>query len=184
MTQWMIDEVVDSFVTAAQHADQAAGQSGARRGYVFSGFLSPATGPRTDTGPFEGGSGFSARGWRPSGGVGPDYPLSVRLSADAAEPGLPARTSPVAPPWRTRMSTSSTCPWAPLRPGPADGRRHEPPGYQLKSAGTAQGISPPQDVTGRFRAIEQVERVLAAGGLTWSALITRRSPIPTWSQDR
>ena len=43
---------------------------------------------------------------------------------------------------------------------------HEPPGYQLEvNAEIARGITLPTIVTGRFGAIDQVERVLAAGGV-------------------
>jgi 2,4-dienoyl-CoA reductase-like NADH-dependent reductase (Old Yellow Enzyme family) len=175
MTQWMIDEVVDGFVTAARHA-QAGGLDGievhAGHGYVFSSFLSPATNHRTDSygGPFENRIRLLCEVLAAiREAIGPDYPLGVRLSADAAEHQTSGADI-------TRIAATlegrGLVDFINLSLGSHYGRDllmggvHEPPGYQLEVNGDiAQGISLPTIVTGRFGAIEQVERVLAAGGI-------------------
>ena len=175
MTRWMIDEVVAGFVTAAQHAQQG-GIDGVEvhggHGYLFSSFFSPATNRRTD----EYGGSFENRvrllcevlaALR--AGLGPDYPLGVRLSADAAaHQTTGADIARVAAELQDRGLTD----FVNLSLGSHYGRDllmggiHEPPGYQLDVNGAiARGISLPTIVTGRFGAIDQVEKTLAAGGV-------------------
>lgn len=175
MTQWMIDEVADGFVTAARHA-RAGGLDGievhAGHGYVFSSFLSPATNHRTDSygGPFENRIRLLCEVLAAiREAIGPDYPLGVRLSADAAEHQTSgADIARIA----ATLEGRGLADFINLSLGSHYGRDllmggvHEPPGYQLEVNGDiARGISLPTIVTGRFGAIEQVERVLAAGGI-------------------
>ena len=174
MTRWMIDELVAGFVTAARHAEQG-GIDGVEvhggHGYLFSSFLSPATNHRTD----EYGGSFDNRIRllcevlaAVRDGVGPDYPLGVRLSADAAEHQTSgadvARIAAV-------LQDRGLVDFVNLSLGSHYGRDllmggvHEPPGYQLEvNEEIAEGITLPTIVTGRFGALDQVERVLAAGG--------------------
>jgi 2,4-dienoyl-CoA reductase-like NADH-dependent reductase (Old Yellow Enzyme family) len=175
MTRWMIDEVVAGFATAARHA-QRGGIDGvevhAGHGYLFSSFLSPATNHRTDSygGPFENRIRLLCEvlvAVREA--VGPHYPLGVRLSADAAEHQTSgADIADVA----TALEARGLVDFVSLSLGSHYGRDllmgglHEPPGYQLGvNAAIAKGIALPTMVTGRFAAIEQVERALAAGGV-------------------
>jgi 2,4-dienoyl-CoA reductase-like NADH-dependent reductase (Old Yellow Enzyme family) len=192
MTPWMIDEVVAGFVTAARHA-QEGGLDGIEvhsgHGYVFSSFLSPATNHRTD---FYGGA-FENRirllcevlaAIREA--VGPDYPLGVRLSADAAEHQTSgADIARIA----ATLEGHGLVDFINLSLGSHYGRDllmgglHEPPGYQLEVNGDiARGISLPTIVTGRFAAIEQVERVLAAGGIDLVGMV--RATIADHDLDR
>jgi 2,4-dienoyl-CoA reductase-like NADH-dependent reductase (Old Yellow Enzyme family) len=175
MTRWMIDEVVAGFVTAAQHAQQG-GVDGLEvhggHGYLFSSFLSPATNHRTD----EYGGSFENRIRllcevlaAVRDGLGPDYPLGVRLSADAASHQTTgADIARIA----ATLAEHGLVDFVNLSLGSHYGRDllmggiHEPPGYQLEVNGDiAQGISLPTMVTGRFGAIDQVEKALAAGGV-------------------
>lgn len=181
MTRWMIDEVVAGFVTAAQHAQQG-GVDGVEvhggHGYLFSSFLSPATNHRTD----EYGGAFENRvrllcevlaALRDE--LGPDYPLGVRLSADAAEHQTTgadiARVAAV-------LEERGLVDFVNLSLGSHYGRDllmggiHESPGYQLEVNGAiAHGISVPTMVTGRFGAIDQVEKALAAGGIDMVGMV-------------
>lgn len=175
MTRWMIDEVVAGFVTAVRHA-QAGGIDGievhAGHGYVFSSFLSPATNHRTDSygGPFENRMRLLCEVLAAiREAVGPGYPLGVRLSADAADHQTTgADIARIA----ATLEGRGLVDFVSLSLGSHYGRDllmggvHEPPGYQLKVNGAiARGISVPTIVTGRFASIEQVEQVLAAGGI-------------------
>jgi 2,4-dienoyl-CoA reductase-like NADH-dependent reductase (Old Yellow Enzyme family) len=175
MTRWMIDEVVAGFMTAARHAKEG-GLDGievhAGHGYVFSSFLSPATNHRTDSygGPFENRIRLLCEVLAAiREAVGPDYPLGVRLSADAAEHQTSgADIARIA----ATLEGRGLVDFINLSLGSHYGRDllmggvHEPPGYQLEVNGDiARGISLPTIVTGRFGAIEQVERVLATGGI-------------------
>ncbi len=173
MTPWMIDEVVAGFVTAARHAAEG-GIDGievhAGHGYLFSSFLSPATNHRTDAygGPFENRVRFLCEVLAATReAVGPDYPLGVRLSADAAEHQTSG--SDIA---RIAASLERLVNFVSLSLGSHYGRDllmgglHEPPGYQLEVNGIiARGIPLPTIVTGRFAAIDQVEKALATGGI-------------------
>jgi 2,4-dienoyl-CoA reductase-like NADH-dependent reductase (Old Yellow Enzyme family) len=174
MTRWMMDEVIAGFVTAAQHAQQG-GVDGLEvhggHGYLFSSFLSPATNHRTDAygGPFENRVRLLVEVLAAvRAGLGPDYPLGVRLSADAASHQTTgADIARVA----ALLQEQGLVDFVNLSLGSHYGRDllmggvHEPPGYQLEVNGEiAQGISLPTMVTGRFGAIDQVEKVLAAGG--------------------
>ena len=116
----MIDEVVAGFVTAARHAEQG-GLDGIEvhggHGYVFSSFLSPATNHRTDEsgGPFENRVRFLCEVLEAiRAAIGPDYPLGVRLSADAAEHQTSGAdiARVMAALESAAWSTSSACPWA------------------------------------------------------------------------
>ena len=175
MTQWMIDEIVTGFVTAARHA-QAGGIDGievhAGHGYVFSSFLSPATNHRTDAygGPFENRIRLLCEVLAAiREAVGPEYPLGVRLSADAAEHQTSgADIARIA----ATLSERGLIDFVSLSLGSHYGRDllmgglHEAAGYQLEVNGAiARGISLPTIVTGRFAAIEEVEQALAAGGI-------------------
>ncbi|HVT66176.1 MAG TPA: FAD-dependent oxidoreductase [Trebonia sp.] len=173
MTRWMIDELVAGFVTAAVHAKQG-GIDGIEvhggHGYVFSSFLSPATNHRTDEygGPFENRIRLLCEVLTAiRDGVGPDYPVGVRLSADAAERQTTgadiARIAAV-------LEERGLVDFVNLSLGSHYGRdllmggAHEPPGYQLDVNGEiARGIKVPTIVAGRFGALDQVERVLADG---------------------
>jgi 2,4-dienoyl-CoA reductase-like NADH-dependent reductase (Old Yellow Enzyme family) len=175
MTRWMIDELAAGFVTAARHA-QAGGIDGievhAGHGYLFSSFLSPATNHRTDAygGPFENRIRLLCEALAAiREAVGPDYPLGVRLSADAAEHQTTgtdiARVA-------AALAERELVDFVSLSLGSHYGRDllmgglHEAPGYQLEVNGAiARGISLPTIVTGRFAAIDQVEKALAAGGI-------------------
>jgi len=173
MTQWMIEEVVAGFVTAARHAAEG-GIDGievhAGHGYLFSSFLSPATNHRTDAygGPFENRVRFLREVLAATrAAVGPDYPLGVRLSADAAE-----HQTSGADIARIAATLERLVDFVSLSLGSHYGRDllmgglHEPPGYQLEVNGIiARGIPLPTIVTGRFAAIDQVEKALAAGGI-------------------
>jgi 2,4-dienoyl-CoA reductase-like NADH-dependent reductase (Old Yellow Enzyme family) len=173
MTQWMIDEVVAGFVTAARHAAEG-GIDGievhAGHGYLFSSFLSPATNHRTDAygGPFENRVRLLREVLAATReAVGPDYPLGVRLSADAAE-----HQTSGADIARIAATLERLVDFVSLSLGSHYGRDllmgglHEPPGYQLEVNGIiARGIPLPTIVTGRFAAIDQVEKALAAGGI-------------------
>ncbi|HEY2165557.1 MAG TPA: FAD-dependent oxidoreductase [Jatrophihabitantaceae bacterium] len=175
MTRWMMDEVVAGFVTAAQHAQQG-GVDGVEvhggHGYLFSSFLSPATNHRSD----EYGGSLENRARllcevlaAVRDGVGPDYPVGVRLSADAAaHQSTGADIARVA----AILTERGLVDFVNLSLGSHYGRDllmggiHEPPGYQLDvNADIARGISVPTMVTGRFGAIDQVEKALAAGGV-------------------
>ena len=175
MTRWMIDELVAGFVTAARHA-QKGGIDGievhAGHGYVFSSFLSPATNHRTDSygGTFENRIRFLCEVLAAvRAAVGPDYPLGVRLSADAAEHQTSgADIAQIA----ATLEGRGLVDFVSLSLGSHYGRDllmgglHEPPGYQLEVNGAiAKGIALPTIVTGRFSAIEHVEQVLATGGI-------------------
>jgi 2,4-dienoyl-CoA reductase-like NADH-dependent reductase (Old Yellow Enzyme family) len=175
MTRWMIDEVVAGFATAARHAQQG-GIDGvevhAGHGYLFSSFLSPATNHRTDSygGPFENRIRLLREVLAAvREAVGPRYPLGVRLSADAAEHQTSgAGIAEVA----ATLEAHGLVDFVSLSLGSHYGRDllmgglHEPPGYQLGvNAAIAKGIALPTMVTGRFAAIEQVERALAADGI-------------------
>jgi 2,4-dienoyl-CoA reductase-like NADH-dependent reductase (Old Yellow Enzyme family) len=175
MTKPMIDEVTAGFVTAARHA-QEGGLDGIEvhggHGYVFSSFLSPATNHRTDSygGPFENRVRFLCEVLAAiREAIGPDYPLGIRLSADAAEHQTSgADIARVA----ATLEQRGLADFINLSLGSHYGRDllmggiHEPPGYQLKVNGDiARGISLPTVVTGRFGVIDQVEDVLAAGGV-------------------
>jgi 2,4-dienoyl-CoA reductase-like NADH-dependent reductase (Old Yellow Enzyme family)/thioredoxin reductase len=172
MTRWMIDEVAAGFVTAARHAQQG-GVDGvevhAGHGYVFSSFLSPATNHRTD----EYGGSFDNRIrllcevlQAVRAGVGADYPLGVRLSADAAaEQTTGADIAHIA----GELERRGLVDFVNLSLGSHYGRdllmggAHEPPGYQLEVNGeVARGIGLPTIVTGRFGSVEQVEKVLGS----------------------
>jgi 2,4-dienoyl-CoA reductase-like NADH-dependent reductase (Old Yellow Enzyme family) len=172
MTRWMIDEVVAGFTTAARHAQQGAVDGvevHAGHGYVFSSFLSPATNHRTD----EYGGSFENRIrllcevlQAVRVGVGADYPLGVRLSADAAaEQTTGADITRIA----GELERRGLVDFVNLSLGSHYGRDllmggvHEPPGYQLEvNAEVARGIRLPTIVTGRFGSVEQVEKVLAS----------------------
>jgi 2,4-dienoyl-CoA reductase-like NADH-dependent reductase (Old Yellow Enzyme family) len=175
MTRWMIDEMVAGFVTAAEHARQGgvdAVEVHGGHGYVFSSFLSPATNHRTD----EYGGSFENRGRllcevlvALRAGLGTDYPLGVRLSADAAEHQTSgadvARLAAL-------LEERGLVDFVNLSLGSHYGRDvlmggiHERPGYQLDVNGEiARGIGLPTIVAGRFGAISQVEQVLADGGV-------------------
>jgi 2,4-dienoyl-CoA reductase-like NADH-dependent reductase (Old Yellow Enzyme family) len=173
MTRWMMDEVIAGFVTAAQHAQQG-GIDGLEvhggHGYLFSSFLSPATNHRTDAygGSFENRVRLLAEVLAAlRAGLGPDYPLGVRLSADAASHQTTgADIARVA----ALLQEQGLVDFVNLSLGSHYGRDllmggvHEPPGYQLEVNGEiARGISLPTMVTGRFGAIDQVEKVLATG---------------------
>jgi 2,4-dienoyl-CoA reductase-like NADH-dependent reductase (Old Yellow Enzyme family) len=175
MTRWMIDEVVAGFVTAAQHAQQG-GVDGLEvhggHGYLFSSFLSPATNHRTDSygGSFENRVRLLCEVLAAlRAGLGPDYPLGVRLSADAASHQTTgADVARVA----ALLAERDLVDFVSLSLGSHYGRDllmggiHEPPGYQLDVNGDiARAISLPTIVTGRFGAIDQVEKVLAAGSV-------------------
>ena len=174
MTRWMIDEVVAGFVTAATHAQQG-GIDGIEvhggHGYLFSSFLSPATNHRTD----EYGGSFENRIRllcevlaAVRDGVGPDYPVGVRLSADAAERQTSgADIARIA----AEVEQRGLADFVSLSLGSHYGRDllmggvHERPGYQLDvNAPIAEGIRLPTMVAGRFSTLDQVERVLAEGG--------------------
>ncbi len=175
MTRWMIDDLVVGFVTAAQRA-QEGGLDGIEvhggHGYLFSSFFSPATNHRTDEygGPFENRVRLLCEVLAAiREGVGPDYPLGVRLSADAAEHQTSgADVARIA----ATLEDRGLVDFINLSLGSHYGRDllmggiHEPPGYQLEVNGEiARGISLPTIVTGRFGAIDQIERVLATGGI-------------------
>ena len=170
MTRWMIDEVIEGFVTAARHAQQG-GVDGvevhAGHGYLFSSFLSPATNHRTDEygGPFENRVRLLCEVLAAvRAGVGADYPLGVRLSADgAAHQTTGADVARIA----AVLHERGLIDFVSLSLGSHYGRDllmggvHEPPGYQLEVNGEiARGISLPTMVTGRFGAVDQVEKVL------------------------
>lgn len=174
MTRWMIDEVTAGFVTAARTA-QAGGIDGVEvhggHGYVFSSFLSPATNHRTDEygGPFENRIRFLCEVLAAiKEAVGPDYPVGVRLSADAAaHQTTGADIARIA----AMLEERGLVDFVNLSLGSHYGRDllmggfHEKPGYQLSVNGEiAKGISLPTIVTGRFGSLDQVEQVLAAGG--------------------
>jgi 2,4-dienoyl-CoA reductase-like NADH-dependent reductase (Old Yellow Enzyme family) len=173
MTRWMIDEVVAGFVTAARHAEQG-GIDGIEvhggHGYLFSSFLSPATNHRTDSygGPFENRIRLLCEVLAAiRDGVGPDYPVGVRLSADAAEHQTSgADIARIA----AALAERGLVDFVSLSLGSHYGRDllmggvHEQPGYQLDvNAEIGRGIKLPTIVAGRFSALDQVERVLAAG---------------------
>jgi len=174
MTKWMIDEVVAGFVTAARHARQG-GLDGIEvhggHGYLFSSFLSPATNHRTDEygGPFDNRVRFLCEVLAAiRAETGPDYPLGIRLSADAAEHQT---SGPDIARIAATLEQRGLVDFVSLSLGSHYGRDllmggiHEPPGYQLEINGDiARGISLPTVVTGRFGTIDQVEGVLAAGG--------------------
>jgi 2,4-dienoyl-CoA reductase-like NADH-dependent reductase (Old Yellow Enzyme family) len=175
MTRGMIDEAVAGFVTAARHAQQG-GLDGIEvhggHGYLFSSFLSPATNQRTDEygGPFENRVRFLCEVLAAiRTAIGPDYPLGIRLSADAAERQTSgADIARIA----ATLEQRGLVDFVNLSLGSHYGRDllmggiHEPPGYQLKVNGEiARDIALPTVVTGRFGAIDQVERVLAEGGV-------------------
>ena len=175
MTRWMIDEMVVGFVTAARHAQQG-GIDGIEvhggHGYVFSSFLSPTTNHRTDDygGPFENRIRLLCEVLAAiREGVGPDYPVGVRLSADAAEHQTSgADIARIA----TTLEERGLVDFVNLSLGSHYGRDllmggvHERPGYQLDVNGEiARNIKLPTIVAGRFGTLDQVERVLAAGGV-------------------
>jgi 2,4-dienoyl-CoA reductase-like NADH-dependent reductase (Old Yellow Enzyme family) len=181
MTRWMIDEVVAGFVTAAQHA-QDGGLDGIEvhggHGYLFSSFLSPATNHRTDEygGPFENRVRLLREVLAAiRAALGPDYPLGVRLSADAAEHQTSgADVARIA----ATLEERGLVDFISLSLGSHYGRDqlmggvHEPPGYQLGVNGEiAREISLPTIVAGRFGALDQVERVLAAGGIDLVSMV-------------
>jgi 2,4-dienoyl-CoA reductase-like NADH-dependent reductase (Old Yellow Enzyme family) len=175
LTEWMIDEVIEGFATAARHA-RDGGLDGIEvhggHGYLFSSFLSPATNHRTDAygGPFENRIRLLCEVLAAiRDAVGPDYPLGVRLSADAAEHQTTGTdVARVA----ATLEQRGLADFVSLSLGSHYGRDllmgglHEPPGYQLEVNGAiARGISLPTIVTGRIGALDQVERVLADGGV-------------------
>jgi 2,4-dienoyl-CoA reductase-like NADH-dependent reductase (Old Yellow Enzyme family) len=172
MTRWMIDEVVAGFVTAARHAQQG-GVDGIEvhggHGYVFSSFLSPATNFRTDEygGSFENRIRFLVEVLAAvRAGVGDDYPVGVRLSADAApHQSTGADIARVA----AALEAQGLIDFVNLSLGSHYGRDllmgglHEPPGYQLEVNGEiARGVTLPTIVTGRFGSVDQVEKVLGS----------------------
>ncbi|MCU1656989.1 MAG: oxidase [Pseudonocardiales bacterium] len=181
MTRWMIDELVAGFVTAGRHAQQG-GIDGIEvhggHGYIFSSFLSPATNHRTDEygGPFENRIRLLCEvlgALRDA--VGRDYPVGVRLSADAAEHQTSgADIARVV----AALEEQDLVDFVNLSLGSHYGRDllmggiHEPPGYQLEVNGDiARGTSLPTIVTGRFGAVDQVESVLGSGGIDLVAMV-------------
>jgi 2,4-dienoyl-CoA reductase-like NADH-dependent reductase (Old Yellow Enzyme family) len=172
MTRWMIDEVLAGFVVAAQRAregDVDGVEVHAGHGYVFSSFLSPATNHRTD----EYGGSFENRIRllcevleAVRAGVGPDYPLGVRLSADhAPEQTTGADIARIA----VELERRGLVDFVNLSLGSHWGRDmlmggiHEPPGYQLEINGEiARSVTLPTIVTGRFGSVDQVEKVLGS----------------------
>ena len=172
MTRWMIDEVVAGFVIAAQRAREG-GVDGvevhAGHGYVFSSFLSPATNRRTD----EYGGDFANRIRllcevleAVRAGVGDEYLVGVRLSADAApHQTTGADVARIA----AALEERGLVDFVNLSLGSHWGRDllmggiHEPPGYQLEvNSAVARGISLPTIVTGRFGSVGEVEKVLGS----------------------
>jgi 2,4-dienoyl-CoA reductase-like NADH-dependent reductase (Old Yellow Enzyme family) len=175
MTRWMIDEVVAGFVTAGRHAQQG-GVDGIEvhggHGYVFSSFLSPATNHRTDEygGSFENRSRLLCEVLAAlRAAVGPDYPVGVRLSADAAEhhtSGADVARLAVLLEQRDLADFVNLSLGSHYGRGVLMGGIHEPPGYQLAvNSPIARTVSLPTMVAGRFGALSQVEQALADGGV-------------------
>jgi 2,4-dienoyl-CoA reductase-like NADH-dependent reductase (Old Yellow Enzyme family) len=172
MTASMIAEVIEGFTTAARHA-QAGGVDGvevhAGHGYLFSSFLSPATNKRTDEygGPFDNRIRLLCEVLQAVRvGVGPEYPVGVRLSADAATGQTTgADIARIA----SALEERGLVDFVNLSLGSHYGRDllmggvHERPGYQLEVNGEiARGIALPTIVAGRFGSVAQVESVLGA----------------------
>ncbi|MFF2027101.1 FAD-dependent oxidoreductase [Streptomyces sp. NPDC058171] len=172
MTRWMMDEVIEGFVVAAQNA-RSGGVDGLEvhggHGYIFSSFLSPATNRRTDMygGPLENRVRFLCEvlvALRKA--LGEDYPLGVRLSSDNA----PHQTTPEDVAQIAHiLEERGLADWISLSLGShwsfdtLMGAANESPGYQLEVNGAiADRISLPTMVAGRFGTIAQVEKVLAS----------------------
>lgn len=174
MNQAMIDEVVESFATAARRC-QEAGVDGVElhgaHGYLVCAFLSPATNLRTDDygGPLENRMRFAEQvlaAVRSS--VGPDYPVGIRLSASEAIPGglEPAETSVVA----HRLQQRNLVDFVDVSLGDyysfpkLIGAMHEPLGYQLPtSVAVTAAVTVPTIVTGRIMDLHDGEQILARG---------------------
>jgi len=173
MTTMMIDEIVESFATAAARA-QAAGVDGleihAGHGYLFSSFLSPATNQRDDEygGTLENRSRLLLEVLNAvRGTTGADYVLGVRLSPD----GPPEQTTVDDLIEVVRMlerqgvidflSTSLGSHYQrDLLMGTAD----RAPGYQLGSSEKLTSItSLPTMVTGRVTSLAQADEIVGRG---------------------
>ncbi len=173
MTTEQIAEIIDAFAAAARRSREG-GLDGvelhAAHGFLFAQFLSPIYNDRTDTygGSLENRMRLTQevlRSMREA--VGPDFVVGIRLGASQMPGGIQEdelRLVIEALQREGLIDYVTTASGDLFRSATINAGPEAPPGYELPSSSRLAAVaSVPTIVTGRFRTLEEAERVLSDG---------------------
>lgn len=172
MTISMIDEIVEAFATAAQHAKDG-GIDGVElhgaHGYLIGQFLSPATNRRSDEygGPVENRVRFVTEVINAiRARVGDGYPIGIRLSSDDGIPGSlrPDDTAQIATLLQDKVDFVDVSIGSYYRWHKTLATMDDPFGYELPTSEIVTRVcDKPTIVTGRIMTLDHASHIVASG---------------------